>query len=142
MKKFDIAYKFTVVGIQTIEDFSNHDAADTFKQDLIDAIQAELGDGSILLELSQAVHQHNASQVEREVADLMERKARGLSEVSSGAAITPYFTPSPEPEVTEPFGLLGMKDDEDSEDTEPTEPEAKSEYPRNMGNNEHRCGAY
>lgn len=96
MKKFDIAYKFTVVGIKTVEDFSKHEAADTFRQDLADAIQTELGDGSILFKMSQVVHKHDALLVENDVKDLMSRKVAGMAIVSSEAV--PYFT---EPETTD-----------------------------------------
>lgn len=84
MKRFDIAYEFTVVGIKTIEDFSGREVADSFKQDLIDAIQINLGDGSMLFELSQSVYPHSPAQVEFETADIMKRKAYGLEHCSIG----------------------------------------------------------
>lgn len=88
MKKFDITYKFTVVGVKTVEDFSAREAMDTFQQDLVDEIQIALGDGAVLLEVKGAMHKHDAKQVSFETADIMKRKALGMVSLSSG--VVPY----------------------------------------------------
>lgn len=88
MKKFDIAYKFTVVGVKTIEDFSSREAFDTFRQDLVDEIQIDLGDSSMLQSLKSYVHLHNSTELELETTEIMNIKAKGMSSLSTG--VVPY----------------------------------------------------
>lgn len=104
MKKFDIAYKFTVVGIKTVEDFSANEAINEFQQDLVDTIQIDLGDGAMLLDLQGGVHTHNPTQVEFEIADILERKACGMFSASAG--IVPYSTKVEDEDTPESDALI------------------------------------
>ena len=128
MKKFDVAFKFTVTGIKSIKAFDKADAGETFKQDLIDEIELELGEGAILDSLSAAIHEHSPESLKIEFADMAARKALGM--ITASAGVQPYSDTLLEAEKTPKVT------------PESTPEPARTKYPSGMGNNEHRCGAY
>jgi len=79
MPEFDVIYKFSVIGVRTVDGDTPEAAALQHEKDIVEGIEIELGDGAMLESLESGVYDHNDEAFDEDVAEIQRRIDMGTS---------------------------------------------------------------